>query len=497
MSQYVEWGISLKLDRHGIRFSFWLVFVAFAIVVVFLLGVLQFSLIKPYYRNNKIATVKEIGDEIQQYVINQNGNSAALNRAFQLAVNNNVCVAVYNTAGFRVYSADSLGSGCVFNAGTSTDSAVDTSDGRELKELLDERNGETSINLVNLRTNQDMVVYGRKIRSNLVNYYLFVNSPLEPVDSIVSFFGRQYVLFTIVILLAASFISILIADRLVRPIVHMNKEADKLANADYSCSFEGGSFTETKELAASLNDATHKLSQIDELRKDLIANVSHDIKTPLTSIRAYAEMIRDISGDKPEKREEHLDVIISEADYLDRLVVDMSELSKLQSGTYVLKEENFDLAEVIRNVVRLNSVMIDEGKLHISINTPPSLIVYGDETKLTEVIYNFLSNAVKHTPEGETIYLRAFRLEDEETVRVEVEDEGEGIPEEEIPFIWDRYQKSSRSFSRSMSSTGLGLSIVKAILDSHHARYGVTSQQGKGSLFWFELHNPDEVEEKG
>ena len=120
-----------------------------------------------------------------------------------------------------------------------------------------------------------------------------------------------------------------------------------------------------------------------------------------------------------------------------------------------------------------------------------------DETKLTEVIYNFLSNAVKHTPEGKTIYLRAFRLEDEETVRVEVEDEGEGIPEEEIPFIWDRYQKSSRSFSRSMSSTGLGLSIVKAILDSHHARYGVTSQQGKGSLFWFELHNPDEVEEEG
>ncbi|MBP3869205.1 MAG: hypothetical protein J6D38_08840, partial [Solobacterium sp.] len=106
----------MKLDRHVIRFSFWLVFEAFAIVVVFLLGLLQFSLIKPYYRNNKIATVKEIGDEIQQYVINQNGNSAALNRAFQLAVNNNVCVAVYNTAGFRVYSADSLGSGCVFNA---------------------------------------------------------------------------------------------------------------------------------------------------------------------------------------------------------------------------------------------------------------------------------------------------------------------------------------------------------------------------------------------
>ncbi|MBR2676305.1 MAG: HAMP domain-containing histidine kinase [Solobacterium sp.] len=486
----------MKLDRHGIRFSFWLVFILFAIGVVFLLGVLQFSLIKPYYRNSKLTNVKEIGNEIQQYVINQNGNSAAMNRAFQVAVNNNVCVAIYNTSGFKIYSADSLGSGCVFNAGSSTDYEIDTSDGYAMKQLLDSGNGEASINLVNQRTNQDMVVYGRKIHSNLMNYYLFVNSPLEPVDSIVAFFGRQYVIFTFVILLAASFVSLLIAGRLVRPIVHMNQEADKLAAADYSCTFEGGSFTETKELAESLNDATRKLSKIDELRKDLIANVSHDIKTPLTSIRAYAEMIRDISGEIPEKRDEHLDVIISEADYLDRLVVDMSELSKLQSGTYVLKEENFDLSAVIRNVVRLNSVMIEEGKLHVTIDTPPLLVVYGDETKLTEVIYNFLSNAVKHTPENGNITIRAFVKEDEETVRVEVKDEGEGISEEELPLIWDRYQKSSRSFSRSMSSTGLGLSIVKAILDSHHAQYGVESEKGKGAMFWFELHNPKVVEEE-
>ena len=206
----------------------------------------------------------------------------------------------------------------------------------------------------------------------------------------------------------------------------------------------------------------------------------------------YAEMIRDISGDKPEKREEHLNVIISEADYLDHLVVDMSELSKLQSGAYVLNYSNFDLADVIREVVRLNAVMIEEGKLHVHIECPNDLIVYGDKTKITEVIYNFLSNAVKHSPQGKDITIRAFMLEDEETVRVEVEDEGEGIPEDQLPLIWDRYQKSSRSFARSMSSTGLGLSIVKAILDSHNAEYGVQSVVGKGSTFWFELRNPKE-----
>ncbi len=467
-------------------------FFFFAIGVVLLLGILQFSLVKPYYRNNKIQVVKEVGDQIEEYVIRENGNSAAINRAFQVAVDNNVCVALYNNAGSLIYSADSIGGGCVFHPGSLTDASIDTADGNALKQLLESSGGETSMNLMNERTGQDMVIYGRRISINLARMYLFVNSPLEPVDSIVSFFGRQYVLFTFIVIILASIVSIIISSLLSRPIEKMNTEAGKLADADYSCHFEGGGFTETGELAKSLNDATEKLSKIDELRKDLIANVSHDIKTPLTSIRAYAEMIRDISGDKPEKREEHLNVIISEADYLDHLVVDMSELSKLQSGNYVLNRSNFDLSAVIREVVRLNSVMIDEGKLHVHIECPPELIVFGDRTKITEVIYNFLSNAVKHTPQDKNIIIRARLLEDEETVRVEVEDEGEGIPEDQLPLIWDRYQKSSRSFSRSMSSTGLGLSIVKAILDSHHAAYGVKSEVGKGSLFWFELNSPKE-----
>ena len=482
----------MKLDRHGIRFSIWAFFFLFALGVVLLLGILQFSLIKPYYRHSKIQTVKEVGDQIQEYVIEDNGNSAAQNSAFQLAVDNNVCVAIYNTNGNLIYSADSLGSGCVFHAGASTDGSVNTSDGKAMKELLDSSGGETSLNLFNRRTGQDMVVYGRRIDMNLASFYLFVNSPLEPVDSIVSFFGRQYILFTLIVILFASVVSLIISTLISRPIVKMNSEAGKLAAADYSCRFEGGGFTETRELADSLNNATHQLSKIDELRKDLIANVSHDIKTPLTSIRAYAEMIRDISGNNPQKREDHLNVIISEADYLDHLVVDMRELSKLQSGAYVLNRTNFDLAEVIREVVRLNAVMIEEGALHVRIESPEALIVYGDKTKITEVIYNFLSNAIKHSPRDTEIIIRAYIESDEETVRVEVEDNGEGIPEEEIPLIWDRYQKSSRSFSRSMSSTGLGLSIVKARLDSHGATYGVISKKEKGALFWFELKNSKE-----
>ena len=348
-------------------------------------------------------------------------------------------------------------------------------------------------NLTNVRTGQEMIVYERKVRENLSDYYLLVNSALEPVDSIVSIFTRQYVLYTGIAIAAAFFIANWISAKITDPIVKIRKEAAKLEKADYDVSFEGGSFTETRELAATLNSAAGQLSKIDELRRDLLANVSHDIRTPLTDIRAYAEMIQDISGDDPEKRNKHLDVIIRETEYMNLLVNDMSELSKMQSGNYVPNFENTDIVQIIKEVIDLEEQSILSAGVIVETELPESLTVYADEIKISQVIANYLSNAIKHTREGKKIIIRAFLRDDERTVRVEVQDEGSGIPDEELPYIWDRYQKSSRSFSRKLTNSGLGLAIVKAIADSHHAGYGVTTKLGEGSTFWIELRYPDEV----
>ena len=487
----------MKFRLHGILFNIWVYFFLFSLAIVGLLGLLQFSLIEPYYRNSQIRTVEHVSDEIQGLIIERYGDADNVLKATQLTVDNSVCVAIYNDQGKKVYSADALGSGCVFNTASSVSETGDLSfnDGNSLKEYLNEHKGECSINLTNERTAQEMIVYGRTITGTLGSFYLFVNSPLQVGDSIIDFFSQQYLYYTLIVVFFGSLISFAISRSIVKPIVNMKQEAVKLAHADYSAHFEGGRFSEVKELAENLNGATDKLSKIDELRKDLIANVSHDIKTPLTSIKAYAEMIKDISGDIPAKREEHLNVIIDETDYLNHLVTDMSELSRMQSGNYVLRLTNFDLAQKIRDVVQMNEVMAREGELSVEIRTPESLFVYADEIKIAQVINNFLTNAIKHSPAGKTIWVRAYLLEDEETVRVEVQDEGEGIDAAELPYIWDRYQKSSRSFSRSMTSTGLGLSIVKAILDTHHAAYGVESEKDHGSMFWFELVRPQEPED--
>lgn len=481
----------MKLDIHGIRFRFWLVFFALAIGITVFIGALQTGLIRPYYRNSKIASVRTVADHLEDSLVEGRGTQESVREALREAVNNSVCVVMYNENGTQVYDADSLGAGCIFSSARSQE--IRTLLSREgMQEILSQESGEYSVNMTNPSTGQETIVYGRRISQPLATYYMFVNSPLEPVDSVVTFFTRQYVYYTLIAITIASLVAFYVSRTITGPIVRMKKEAVKLSNADYSADFDGGAYTETRELANTLNSANEKLSRIDGLRRDLIANVSHDIRTPLTDIQAYAEMIRDVSGDNPEKRKKHLDVIIRETRYMNRLVNDMSELSRLQTGNYELNYSNMDICEAIRDIVDMDQTLIKEAGIILEVDIPEELTVYADEIKISQVIANYLSNAIKHTPPGKTVRVRAWLKDDEETVRIEVADEGEGITQEDLPHIWDRYQKSSHSFSRSMTSTGLGLAIVKGIADAHGAGYGVESEPGEGSIFWLELRKTHE-----
>ena len=195
-------------------------------------------------------------------------------------------------------------------------------------------------------------------------------------------------------------------------------------------------------------------------------------------------MIKDISGDDPIKRDQHLDVIIDETEYLTKLINDMQEYSKLQAGFINLNKSNFDIEKSITNVCKLLSGLMKEKNITLKTDLK-SVIVYGDETKISEVIYNYLSNAIKHSDENSTIYVSIRDSED--SLYFEVKDEGDGISEKDLPYIWDRYYKIDKNFRRNENSTGLGLAIAKAILEAHGAKYGVVSKVGEGSTFYFEL----------
>ena len=217
-----------------------------------------------------------------------------------------------------------------------------------------------------------------------------------------------------------------------------------------------------------------------------MANVSHDLKTPLTMIKAYSEMIRDLSGNNKEKREAHLKVIIDETDRLTRLVNDMMDLSKIESGIITINKEKFNFSQVASSLIDRIKLSSMETEHIIEYTIPNELYVYADRTKIEQVLYNLVINAIKHSGEGKrNINVKVTATQ--KRVKVEVIDDGVGISKKDLEHIWDRYYKASESFTRNVQGSGLGLSIVKNILLKHKSNFGVESTEGKGSNFWFDL----------
>ncbi len=477
----------MRFNFKGIKFKTWLYFLIFSLVMLILLGVLLVAFIKPYYRENRIKMIDTIVSTIEDDLLTNKPTKQSVDRANKLVNSNNVCAIIYNQNGKRVYEADSLGELCMLDDKISidSDSLVVSKDSDKLIEKLDNDNT-LNLSLTSSISGLEMLMYGKKISVNLANYYLVINTPLELLESYVDFILKQYTYLSLIVIILALIVSFLLANRITSPIVNMQKEALKLADGDYHVSFKTDkqSYSEINDLANTLDDATDKLSKIDELRKDLLANVSHDLRTPITLIRSYAEMIKDISGDNPVKRNEHLDVIIDETEYLTKLINDMQEYSKLQAGYINLNKSNFDIKKTTLHVCDLLDGLLKEKNITLK-KKLKSVIVYGDEVKISEVIYNYLSNAIKHSYDNSKIYITLKDSED--SLYFEVRDEGEGISIEALPYVWDRYYKIDKNFRRNENSTGLGLAIAKAILEAHKAKYGVVSKLNEGSTFYFEL----------
>ncbi|MBR0461222.1 MAG: HAMP domain-containing histidine kinase [Erysipelotrichaceae bacterium] len=476
----------MKFNFKGIKFRTWLYFLIFSVVMLGLLGFLLIAFIKPYYRANRIETINTIVDKMEEELLLDKADSKGVEETNKLVVGNNICAIIYNQNGRVVYESDSLGELCMFDdkIGIGMEEVIISREAGKVIDILSERES-LSLSMESPKTGDEMLLYGKKISANLVNYYLLINTPLELLESYIDFILQQYLFVSLLIIGVALVAAFLLANRITNPIVKMRKEANKLAEGNYDVKFrEGDSYTEINDLAATLDDATVKLSKVDELRKDLVANVSHDIKTPLTLIRSYAEMIKDISGEDPVKRNEHLDVILQETEYLTRLINDMQEYSKMQAGYIELNKSNFDLEEATETVSDLLYSLIEEKNITLKKDLV-GVIVYADQIKISQVIYNFLSNAIKHSNDGGEITIRI--IDSEEKVRFEVTDNGDGISEEALPYVWDRYYKIDKQFKRNENSTGLGLAIAKAILEGHKALYGVESVLGEGSTFWFEL----------
>lgn len=325
------------------------------------------------------------------------------------------------------------------------------------------------------------------ITYNGVSAWLVVRYPVRQVAASVTGLMITLIVIALSAAVIAFFISYILADKFSSPLRELSGTAKKLADGDYSVSFTSAQYAEIANLSDSLNYMKDEMKKSDEFKKELLANTTHDLKTPLTMIKAYASMIKEISGDDKEKREKHLQVIIDESDRLTGLVNDILSTSKISSGLNELNLKVFNLTELIYGVINKFSYLQEEQGYTIMVDVDPNAYTEGDEEKLYQVVYNLISNAVNYTGENKTVYVSLKFVHEKNAIHFSVRDTGKGINQEELAHIWDRYYRSKDSHTRPVKGSGLGLNIVKIITESHKFNYGVESEEGVGSTFYVDF----------
>ena len=411
--------------------------------------------------------LKSLANEL--YTTNE---SDVFSKVESLTFDNNTCVEYIDSNNNQYYYNNRI-NGCLLGKGNILDKYI-----YDIKNSTDDIK---AIKLTNPSNNTQSLLYGIKLQKGYV--YLF--TMLEDVNSTTSLLKGQLIYITIIAIAFSIIISLFLSHKLSKPITDITDKAKKLADGNYDVHFDKSDIMEINELSDTLNYMEEEMSKTDEYRRDLMANVSHDLKTPLTMIKAYAEMVRDLTYKDKEKRNANLNVIIDESDRLNILVNDILELSKLQENNANIQKEDFDLTLELQDILKRYEIIKETENYKFIINTPDKVIINADRKRINQVLYNLINNAINYTGDDKTIYINITN--NKKNYHVEIKDTGKGINNEDIKHIWDKYYKKDKNHRRNVVGTGLGLSIVKNILEAHNFEYGVNSQKDKGSTFYFNI----------
>lgn len=456
------------MKKSSLKNKVWLYLFIFAFCILGCIWLLQIVSLDVYYEWSKKSEIKKIGKIVTNtYNIDNYKDILDL-----ISFENDVCIELTNKGDIS-YSTDSVSRGCLAN------------NSREINKYKFEfmKSGKSSITykIINPKFKNKTLIYGLKIDDN---NYAFISTSLEPISSTVSVLKKQLILIIIIVLILSFIIAYTISKKISKPIEKITDISSKISKGNYDVNFNTNSdIKEINELENKLNDMTLELSKTESLRRELLANVSHDLKTPLTLIKANAEMVKDFNYKNKEKREKNLNTISEEVDRLNLLVEDILDLSKIQSKAIELKIERINLDKLIKNIIEKFNILCEKEGYKIIYNGFECYID-ADKKRIEQVIYNLINNSINYTGEDKTVYINL--IENGNNIRFEVKDTGKGIDKEDLEYIWDKYYKVDKKYKRVTYGTGLGLSIVKDILMIHKFEYGVDSKKNSGTIFYFE-----------
>ncbi len=489
--------------RYGIKEKLLLSFLLFSVLIVALLWILQVVFLDDVYRQTKIRSVRSAAEklygisdtDLQEFVLEQ-------------AKENGVCINIFDSDMNKV-AGEHAGGQCVVHNISRTTCSLFFEKTKEFEQSRFESYLPANEIARILRKHDiskdffynffgsdpdDAMIYQTEETHDCVllcqvysnddgqERFVLLSAIIVPVDSTVLTIRIELILISIVLVLVSIFMAYLLSRAISTPLVTLNRASKTLPEGR----FESGGITgylEVEELSQTLSSAAEEISKVERLRQELVANVSHDLRTPLTLISSYSEAMRDLPG---ENTPENLQIIIDETHRLSELVSDLLDLSKMEAGMDQLKSEPIDMVSFVRDICNRYEKMTGfKGyNLHLScsLKTAP---VLADPVKMKQVVYNLINNAIHYCGTDRFIGVRVSQLE--KNVLLEVIDHGQGIEEEKLNEIWDRYYRVDQNHKSASVGTGLGLSIVKKILTLHGARFGVESKVGFGSRFWFTL----------
>ncbi len=459
--------MKIKSKFKSIEFKTLIFILLFNIGIILMLCLCEQILFNQLYKSYQIS---KLNDAVKEF---QNSQNDVYILAEKLAYENEVCISVIDD-NYVSYNYNTLQRGCLLNKNNDKVNKIITN-------FISSESINENYRLYNSETKTQGIIYAFKTDDKNI----FIYSNLENSSAFVHLLRGQMVYFIFLIIIISVIISFYLANKITKPIREITKKTKKLGERCYNVEFPKNGILEIDELSETLEEVQKELSKSDEIKRDLMANVSHDLKTPLTMIKAYAEMIKDISYKDREKMNEHLNIIMEESDRLTLLVNDILELSKTQSNSNMYNYEEYDLVKEIKKIIKRYNVMKEVEKYNFVLELPKKAIIKADKNKINQVIYNLLNNAINYTGDDKIVKIRVTKKDN--SYLVEIIDTGKGIKKEEITYIWDKYYKNEKKHKRNVVSTGLGLSIVKEILNKHNFEYGVTSKVGKGSTFYFKI----------
>lgn len=369
--------------------------------------------------------------------------------------------------------------------------------------------------IINQTANYSMYkVYDDRVESNFIeltgrmsdDYWVYLRTNYQSIQESASVSNQFMLYLGIVVVITGMFIMFLITNQYTKPILQLAQHAKDMQRLDFSMRYQGERDDEIGMLGDSMNALSDKLEQTiselktannelqldlqrrseqEQMRQEFLANVSHELKTPIALIQGYAEGLQENINDNQESREFYCEVIVDEANKMNKMVKKLLSLNQLEFGNGQVHLEHFDLSSIIRSVLNSTDILFKQGDITLSYQENKSpLMVWADEYMVEEVVTNYVSNALNHVKYDKIIEIKTTLTDNH--VRMSVFNTGDAIPEEDINKIWNKFYKVDKARTREYGGNGIGLSIVKAVMEAHNQRYGVHNYEN-GVEFWFEL----------